>query len=60
MSIAQLQKFLRHDNQKTTEIYAGFLDVGTQEQGDFLGDFWSKKLVGLDDASGDADGAGGG
>ncbi len=51
MSIAQLQKFLRHDNQKTTEIYAGFLDASTQEQGDFLGDFWSKKLAGLDSAA---------
>ncbi len=50
MSIAQLQKFLRYDNQKTTEIYAGFLDAGTQEQGDFLGDFWSKKLADLDSA----------
>lgn len=44
MSISQLQLFLRHDNQKTTEIYAGFLDGGTQEQGDFLGEFWSEKL----------------
>ena len=52
MSIAQLQKFLRHDNQKTTEIYAGFLDAGTQEQGDFLGDFWSKKLAVLDSVDG--------
>lgn len=52
MSIAQLQKFLRHDNQKTTEIYAGFLDAGTQEQGDFLGDFWSKELAGLDSVDG--------
>ena len=50
MSIAQLQEFLRHDNQKTTEIYAGFLDAGTQEQGDFPGDFWTKKLAGLDSA----------
>jgi len=55
MSIAQLQKFLRHDNQKTTEIYAGFLDAGTQEQGDFLGDFWSKKLAGLDSADNTAE-----
>ena len=51
MSIVQLQKFLRHDNQKTTEIYAGFLDAGAQEQGDFLGDFWSKKLEGVDSAA---------
>ena len=44
MSISHLQLFLRHDNQKTTEIYSGFLDGGTQEQGDFLGKFWSEKL----------------
>lgn len=46
----QLQKFFRHDNQKTTGIYAGFFDAGTQEQGDLLGEFWSKKLAALDDA----------
>lgn len=44
MNTSQLQLFLRHDNQKTTEIYSGFLDGGTQEQGDFLGEFWSEKL----------------
>ncbi len=44
IDVSQLQLFLRHDNQKTTEIYSGFLDGGIQEQGDFLGDFWSEKL----------------
>lgn len=33
----------------------GFLDAGTQEQGDFLGDFWSKKLAGLDSTGGGAE-----
>lgn len=47
MSISQLQSFLRHDNQKTTEIYSGFLDAGTKVQGDFLGKFWREKLQGL-------------
>jgi hypothetical protein len=50
VGITQLQNFLRHDNQKTIEIYAGFLDTGTQEQGDFHGDFWSRKMAGLDNA----------
>jgi hypothetical protein len=44
MSISQLQLFPRHDNQKITEIYSAFLGGGTQEQGDFLGEFWSEKL----------------
>ncbi len=44
LSIAELQLFLRHDNQKATEIYAGHLDTGTQVQADVLDDFWSKQL----------------
>jgi len=44
MNIAQLQRFLRHDKQKTTEIYAGHLETSTKEQTDFLGDFWDGKL----------------
>lgn len=51
ISISQLQLFLRHDNQKTTEIYSGFLDGGTQEQGDFLGEFWSEKLLEIEGVS---------
>jgi len=44
MGLAKLQRFLRHDHQKTTEIYAGHLDTGTKAQTDFLADFWEKKL----------------
>jgi integrase len=44
MSIAQMQLFLRHSQQRTTEIYAGFLEIGTQVQADYLGKFWSGKL----------------
>lgn len=44
MSLAKLQRFLRHDHQKTTEIYAGHLDTGTKEQNDFLADFWEATL----------------
>lgn len=38
MSIAKLQRFLRHDHQKTTEIYAGHVETGTKTQTDFLVD----------------------
>jgi len=44
MGLAKLQRFLRHDHQKTTEIYAGHLETGTKAQTDFLADFWEKKL----------------
>ena len=44
MSIAQLQLFLRHDEQRTTERYAGHLDTNTQAQADVLGEFWTKKF----------------
>jgi len=44
MSLAKLQRFLRHDKQKTAEIYAGHLDTGTKEQTDFLADFWETNL----------------
>ncbi len=44
MSIAQLQLFLRHDEQRTTERYAGHLDTNTQAQADVLGDFWTSKF----------------
>jgi len=40
MGLAKLQRFLRHDHQKTTEIYAGHLETGIKEQTDFLGGFW--------------------
>lgn len=40
MSLAKLQRFLRHDHQKTTEIYAGHLETGTKAQTDFLASFW--------------------
>lgn len=43
-TIAELQLFLRHDEQKTTEIYAGHLDNSTKVQNETLGKFWSKKL----------------
>jgi len=44
MSIAELQKFLRHDQQRTTEIYAGFLETDTRDQTEFLAEFWSDRL----------------
>ena len=44
MGLAKLQRFLRHDKQKTTEIYAGHLETGTKEQTDFLADFWQDTL----------------
>ena len=52
MSISQLQLLLRHEKQKTTEIYAGHLDTGTQVQADFLGEFWSGKLAELAGSAG--------
>ncbi len=48
MGISKLQKFLRHEDQKTTEIYAGFLDTDTGEQVDFLSEFWDGKLSTLE------------
>lgn len=48
MSIGQLQVFLRHDEQKTTEIYAGHLETSTKVQSDILGDFWTKKINAAD------------
>jgi reverse gyrase len=39
-----LQKFLRQDHQKTTEIYAGYIETGTIKQMDFLNNFWKGKL----------------
>jgi len=39
-----LQRFLWHDHQKTTEIYAGHIETGTKKQTDFLNDFWKGKL----------------
>ena len=44
MSLAKLQRFLRHDHQKTTEIYAGHIEAGTKKQTDFLADFWADKF----------------
>jgi hypothetical protein len=41
---APLQKFLRSDHQKTTEIYAGHIETETKKQTDFLNDFWKGKL----------------
>lgn len=43
-SIAELQLFLRHDEQKTTEIYAGHLNNSTKAQTDLLGKFWNEEL----------------
>ncbi|WP_163337313.1 site-specific integrase [Desulfopila sp. IMCC35008] len=43
-TIAELQLFLRHDEQKTTEIYAGHLDNSTKAQNELLGRVWSKQL----------------
>ena len=44
MSMAKLQRFLRHDHQRTTEIYAGHIETGTKKQTDYLADFWGEKL----------------
>lgn len=44
-TIAELQLFLRHDEQKTTEIYAGHLDNSTKVQNELLGRVWSKQLA---------------
>jgi integrase len=44
MSLAKLQRFLRYDHQKTTEIYAGHIETGTKKQTDFLANFWTDKL----------------
>jgi integrase len=44
MSLAKLQRFLRHDHQRTTEIYAGHIETGAKKQTDFLADFWANKL----------------
>ena len=45
-SIAEMQLFLRHDEQKTTELYAGHLDNSTEAQSKCLGDFWREQLSG--------------
>ena len=43
-SISEMQLFLHHDEQKTTELYAGHLDNSTAEQSKCLGDFWREQL----------------
>ncbi len=48
MSIAQLQVFLRHDEQKTTEIYAKHLETSTKVQSDILGKVWTEQLQKVD------------
>ena len=42
--IAQLQKFLGHECQRTTEIYANHLTLDTTETTTFLNDYLDKKL----------------
>ena len=44
MSLTELQRFLRHHHQKTTEIYTGHMETGTKKQTVFLADFWTEKL----------------
>jgi hypothetical protein len=44
MSLAKLQRFLRHDHQRTTEIYAGHIEKGTKKQTGYLAGFWADKL----------------
>lgn len=41
INLAKLQRFLRHDHQRTTEIYAGHIETGTQAQTDFLANYWA-------------------
>ena len=43
-SLAEMQLFLRHDEQKTTKLYAGHLDNSTEAQSKCLGDFWREQL----------------
>ncbi len=43
-SLAEMQLFLRHDEQKTTELYAGHLDNSTKAQSKWLGNFWREQL----------------
>ena len=45
MSLARLQRFLRHDHQKTTEIYTARIEMGTRKQSNYLAHFWQRKLV---------------
>ncbi len=33
------------EHQKTTEIYAGQIEMGTRKQTDYLADFWQRKLI---------------
>ena len=44
MTGVPLQRFLRHDHQKTTEMYAGHIETGTKKQTDFLNDFLKNRL----------------
>lgn len=44
MPMSQLQLFLRHDHQSTTELYAGHLENSTTKQSEYLG-FWDEKLI---------------
>lgn len=43
-SLAEMQLFLRHDEQKTTELYAGHLENSTEAQSKLLGEFWREEL----------------
>lgn len=45
MPMSQLQLFLRHDHQSTTELYAGHLENSTAKQSEYLGNFWDEKLA---------------
>lgn len=45
MSLAQLQRCLRHDHKKTTEISAGHIKMGTKKPTDCLADFLKDKSV---------------
>ena len=44
MSLDKLQRFLRHEHQRTTEIYTGHIEMGTKKQTDYLANFWGEKL----------------
>ncbi len=44
MSISQLQKFLRHEDQKTTEIYANHLDDDTRDTTEFLNRYLDENM----------------
>ncbi len=46
-----VNKICEKSQKPVTPFLSGFLDGGTQEQGDFLGEFWSDKLKEVEGAA---------